>query len=255
MASKKIPGLASGGHGPRVWDVEDKDGLGEGPVLINDDLTRRAVVHTAEIQWVASPLPGVLRKMLDRVGEEVARATSLVRYVPGSIFSQHEHGLGEEILVLDGLFSDEHGHYPVGTYLRNPPGSSHAPFSRDGCDLFVKLRQFAPDDLTRVVIDTRKGTWQPGRVAGVDGMLLHQHGEERVALVRWAPGIAYPRHEHPGGEEVFVIAGDLEDEHGRYPQGTWLRQPAGSAHAPVSRGGCLLYVKSGHLPAVAAAVD
>ncbi len=222
-------------------------------MLINADLTQRVVLHTETMSWVPSPLAGVHRKMLDRDGGEVARATSLVRYAPGSAFDEHEHGGGEEFLVLDGTFSDEAGDYPAGTYVRNPPCSRHAPFSRVGCTLFVKLRQFAPEDGARVVIDTRRSAWRPGRVAGVEVMPLHLHGAETVMLLRWAPSIAYPRHDHPGGEEVLVLEGALEDEHGRYPRGAWLRSPVGSAHAPSSREGCLLYVKIGHLAAAQAA--
>ena len=218
-------------------------------MLINADLTERVVLQTEAMPWVPSPLAGVHRKMLDRDGGEVARATSLVQYDPGSAFEAHEHGGGEEFLVLDGTFSDETGDYPTGSYVRNPPGSRHAPFSREGCTLFVKLRQFAPGDGARVLIDTRRAAWRPGRVAGVEAMPLHSHGAETVMLLRWAPGIAYPRHDHPGGEELLVLEGALEDEHGRYPRGTWLRSPPGSAHAPVSREGCMLYVKIGHLGA------
>src|SRR5579859_6313352 len=113
-------------------------------MLINADFSARAVVDTTALPWIPSPMPGVERKMLERDGGEVARATSLVRYAAGSRFERHEHGGGEEFLVLDGIFSDEYGDYPPGTYVRNPPGSHHAPFSRTGCTLFVKLRQFAP---------------------------------------------------------------------------------------------------------------
>src|SRR5690242_3386961 len=132
------------------------------PMQINADLSERAVVDTNALPWVTSPMPGVERKMLERDGGEVARATSLVRYAPGSRFEMHEHGGGEEFLVLDGTFSDEHGDYPAGTYVRNPPGSRPTPFSRTGCTLFVKLRQFAADDLKRVVIDTRTAPFQRG---------------------------------------------------------------------------------------------
>src|SRR6266849_9172798 len=128
-------------------------------MLINADLTQRAVVATTGLSWVDSPMPGVARKMLERDGGEVARATSLVRYAAGSRFDRHEHGGGEEILVLDGVLSE----YPAGTYLRNPPGSSHAPFSTRVCTLFVKLRQFAADDGKRIVLDTNAAEWQPGK--------------------------------------------------------------------------------------------
>jgi len=217
-------------------------------MLIRADLTKRAVVETVGLSWVPSPLPGVERKMLERDGGEVARATSVVRYAAGSAFDAHEHGGGEEFFVLEGVFSDESGDYPAGTYVRNPPGSRHRPFSREGCVLFVKLRQIAPDDGARVVIDTSKTPWQPYPGAeGLDMIALHTHGRERVYLARWAAGASYPMHRHAGGEESYVISGEFGDNLGTYPAGTWIRNPVGSEHAPYSNGGSVLYVKSGHL--------
>ena len=106
---------------------------------IHADLTERAVVYTQDLPWVDSPMPGVQRRMLERDGEEVARATSLVRYAPGSAFSAHTHGGGEEFFVLEGTFSDEKGDYPAGTYVRNPVGSSHTPSSGEGCIIMMLL--------------------------------------------------------------------------------------------------------------------
>lgn len=232
-------------HGQKT----QKDTAIKGAMTINGDFDRRATADTATMGWTASPEPGVARQMLDRQGGEVARATTIVRYDPGSRFSHHEHALGEEFLVLDGTFQDEHGVYPAGTYVRNPPGSGHAPGSEAGCRLFVKLRQFDPADLTRVVIDTKTATWQPAGHPGVTLLPLHQFGPERVALVRLAPGTAPPAHDHPGGEEIFVLAGSFDDEEGHYGTGAWLRNPPGSRHAAVSAEGCLLYVKAGHLAA------
>jgi anti-sigma factor ChrR (cupin superfamily) len=218
------------------------------PMAIHADFTRRVIVDTSAQPWSPSPEPGVERRPLDRVGGEVARATSLVRYAPGSSFPTHEHGGGEEILVLEGVFSDESGDHPAGTYLRNPPGSRHAPFSHEGCTLFVKLRQFAPDDTQRVRIDTRSAEWTSPSEAGLSRLILHRHREEKVALVRFAPGARVPEDPHPGGEEVLVLEGVLSDETGHYPAGTWVRDPPGSAHAPFSESGCVIYVKEGHLP-------
>ena len=214
---------------------------------VNADFSRRVVIDTNVQPWIASPEPGVERRLLDRVGGEQARATSLVRYAPGSSFAAHEHGGGEEFLVLEGVFSDEHGDYGPGTYVRNPPGSSHRPFSREGCTLFVKLRQFAPDDDRRVVIDTRAAAWSEPSDAGLSRVALHRHGEEKAALVRFAPGARVAHDPHPGGEELLVLEGVLSDEAGDYPAGTWVREPAGSVHAPFSDAGCLIYVKEGHL--------
>lgn len=188
--------------------------------------------------------------MLDRVGGEVARATSIVRYAAGSCFDRHVHGGGEEILVLEGIFSDEHGNYPAGAYLRNPPGTSHAPFSRDGCTLFVKLWQFAADDNTPVRIDTSVASWHPGLVPGLSVMPLHEHDGVSTALVQWAPETRFNTHVHPGGEEILVLDGVFRDEEGDYPIGTWLRSPRWSRHTPFTAAeGARIYVKVGALGA------
>jgi anti-sigma factor ChrR (cupin superfamily) len=218
-------------------------------IELNADWRQAVATHSAALPWVASPAPGVERRLLERQGGEVARATSGVRYAPGSCFSQHGHAGGEEILVLDGTLADEQGQYPAGTYLRNPPGSAHAPFSDGSCTLLVKLQQMHPLDQQRVVINTRAAAWHPGLVVGLEVMPLHAFGSEQVALVRWAPGTQFQAHSHPAGEEIFVLEGVFQDEHGTYPAGSWLRNPPGSVHRPWSDGGCTIWVKTGHLPA------
>src|ERR1043165_9942959 len=123
----------------------------------------REVVRPGDEGWRPSPMAGVERQMLDRIGEEVARATSIVRYAANARFSEHFHGGGEEVLVLAGSFHDATGDYPEGTYVRNPIGTAHAPWAGpDGAVLFVKLHQFHPDDTERVVIQTRTARWHQG---------------------------------------------------------------------------------------------
>lgn len=187
--------------------------------------------------------------MLDRIGEEVARATSLVRYAPNSRFSEHTHSGGEEFLVLEGEFGDEHRLYPSGSYVRNPIGTAHSPkVGEQGCIILVKLHQFAAEDQVPVVIDTNTVEWSPGLVPGLEVLSLHQYEAEQVALVRWAPNTRFNAHTHWGGEEVFVIEGTFFDEHGEYPAGSWIRSPHQSAHAPFTKdNGALIYVKVGHL--------
>jgi anti-sigma factor ChrR (cupin superfamily) len=180
--------------------------------------------------------------------DTTALSTSIVRYAPGSRFERHVHGGGEEILVLEGTFADEHGDYAAGTDLRNPSGSSHTPSSAQGCTLLVKLHQMHPADQQRLVIDTTAAAWVPGLVLGLEVMPLHAFGSEHVALVRWAPGRVFQPHCHPGGEEIFVRDGVFQDEHGSYPAGSWLRNPPGSVHRPWSEAGCTIWVKTGHLP-------
>ncbi len=218
------------------------------PLQLHTDWSRRCVVHSPALPWQASPSPWVTRRLLERDGAEVARATSVVRYAPGAHFAEHTHERGEEILVLDGTLSDEFGDHGPGTYLKNPPGSRHAPRSADGCTLFVKLRHLDPLDTERQVVHTRTAPWRPGLVPGLSVLPLSAFGTQHTALVRWAPGTRFSRHRHWGGEEVYVLDGVFSDEHGDHPAGTWIRSPHLSEHQPFSREGCTIWVKTGHLP-------
>ena len=213
---------------------------------LHNDYSQRVVLNHNDLPWVSSPEAGVQRRMLDRRGDEAARATSIVRYEAGAKFANHTHDLGEEIFVLEGLFSDETGDYSAGTYIMNPPGSSHSPFSKTGCLLFVKLRHLGPDQQHREVIDTTRAPWLQGLVPGLKVMPLMQQGTGST-LVRWAPQTFFNPHRHFGGEEIFVVDGVFEDEHGRYPKGSWIRSPHMSQHQPFSREGCTIFVKTGHL--------
>lgn len=215
---------------------------------LRDDFTQRQVVRPGDQAWAPSPTPGVERWMLDRIGGEVARATSIVRYAPNSSFPAHVHGGGEEFLVLEGLFLDAHGAYPAGTYVRNPIGSAHAPASGpEGALLFVKLHQFDPEDQARTVRDTRTAAFQPGP-AGLSLLPLHAFGNERVSLLRAAPHTPIAPEAEAGGAEILVLEGMLEDAHGPCPRGTWLRSPPGARERLLSGPeGALLYRKTGHL--------
>ena len=217
---------------------------------VNADLTLRVVVDTNRMDWQPSPSGSVWRKPLYREGGEFGPVTSLVRYTSGGAFAAHEHPDGEELLILDGVFSDEHGDYPAGTFVMNPDGSRHAPRSAPGCSLLVRLRQYPGADRPRLVENTKAPEhWRPGLVEGLSVRPLYaQAGHpEQVALVRWAPGTHFQRHTHWGGEEIFVLEGEFADEHGRYPQGTWIRSPHLSTHTPFSDNGCLIYVRVGGL--------
>jgi quercetin dioxygenase-like cupin family protein len=215
---------------------------------LHADLARRAAVHAAGLPWVPSPTPGVDRRMLDRIGGEVARATSIVRYAPNSRFPAHSHGGGEELLVLDGVFQDEHGAYPAGSYVRNPPGSRHAPGSGPGCTIFVKLWQFDPEDRTRVRLDSTALPYAPApERPGVEVAPLFRDGREEVRLERWAPNAVVSR-DVPHGIELLVLEGSFAHEGESFVAHSWLRLPAGDRLA-VATGpdGCRLWIKEGHL--------
>jgi hypothetical protein len=215
---------------------------------LNSDFGARAAVHAARLDWTPSPIPEVERRMLDRIGDEMARATSIVRYSPHSRFSSHTHGGGEEFLVLDGVFQDEHGDYPAGTYVRNPPTSSHTPGSEPGCTIFVKLWQFDPDDRTPVRIDTSALSFAPAPdIPGVDFAVLYESAWELVLLERWAPGtsVTVPI---PGGIELLVLDGSFAEGGEEFTPLSWLRLPASAMlQATAGRDGSKLWVKSGHL--------
>jgi anti-sigma factor ChrR (cupin superfamily) len=215
--------------------------------MLNMDFNARVVIDTESMPWFPSPMPGVERKPLARASAESGHATSIVRYAAGSRFSEHSHPGGEEIFVLDGVFSDEGGDYPAGSYIRNPPGSAHAPYSEAGCTAFVKLAQFAAGDSERVRIDTNDAEWLPGQ-GGLTVMPLHEFEGEHTALVKWPKGERFVPHRHFGGEEILVLSGTFIDEHGQYPARTWLRSPHMSMHYPYVEEETIILVKVGHLP-------
>ncbi len=218
--------------------------------LINADMEQRVVIDTHAMPWTFSPQPGVERKVLESLDADTERVTTIVRFAPDSYFPAHTHGGGEELIVLEGVFSDASGNYPAGSYVRNPPGSTHQPFTREGCTIMVKLWQFSEEDQAQVRIDTRSAPWHPGLVEGLSVMPLHKHDGVNTALVKWEPNTRFNPHVHPGGEEILVQEGKFRDELGEYPEGTWLRNPRWSQHTPFTGPeGALIYVRVGHIGA------
>jgi len=215
---------------------------------LNADFSKRIAVHAARLGWTASPMPGVERRMLDRIGDEVARATSIVRYAPNSHFSPHVHDEGEEFLVLEGVFQDEHGDFPAGSYIRNPPQSRHTPGSKTGCVLFVKLRQFDPADRTHVKSDTNRMPMVA--VAGQSGreaVRLFRDEREDVRLERWGRNVQVTL-EPGGGIEILVLEGSFAEAGEIFSKHSWLRLPVGSRLvAKAGPEGCRVWIKEGHL--------
>jgi anti-sigma factor ChrR (cupin superfamily) len=208
------------------------------------------------MEWTPSPSGSVWRKRVHLVGPaESGQVTSVVRYEPRSSFPAHDHPEGEEILVLRGVFSDEHGNWPAGTFLLNPEGFRHAPFSEAGCELFVKLRQFPGRERRHVVLDTSKLPWEPTSIQGISRKNLYQQPgfSDLTRLERWAPETDLGVASYEQGVEFFVLEGAFADEAGAYASGCWLRLPAGAKHHPRSEGGCTLYVKTGGLAYLRAA--
>ncbi|MFK7940360.1 MAG: cupin domain-containing protein [Roseovarius sp.] len=213
---------------------------------LNADFSRRVVVHSDQQEWIASPMPGVDRRMLDRIGDEVARATSIVRYAPGSHFSEHTHTGGEEFIVLEGVFQDEHGDYPEGTYVRNPPTTAHTPGSAPGCTIFVKLWQFDMDDRTQ--FRKTMADELPAPKNGVATAILHQDDRETVTYSHLDAGTSF-NHTAPGGLEMLVIGGSVLHKDEPLGKGGWLRLPEGTPLTLLAgTDGAKLWIKTGHLP-------
>lgn len=214
---------------------------------INDDLSVPVTVHVSELTWVPSPSPGVERKMLYRVGGEVARATSIVRYAPGSAFPRRTHGGGEEILVLEGTFQDEHGDYPAGSYFRNPPGTSHVPASEAGCTILVRLWQYRQGDDVQVVRRPGEGTAIAPHAGALDARELFDDEREQVRIERCAPdaAIAIPNQR---GLELFVIEGSATTATESLDRQTWVRLPEGQVfRAAAGPEGMTLWLKDAPL--------
>ena len=222
---------------------------------LNADFSRPATMDTAKMDWQASPSPTVWRKRLDLLDGEFSRVTSVVRYDPDSAFHEHGHPQGEEILVLEGVFSDEHGDYPAGTFLLNPPGFSHAPFSKEGCIIFVKLCQFPGEGREHVVVDSNTGEWQAA-APGVEELPLYSDPDypEDIRLLRLGAGAILPApficpEVAPQGLEIFVISGRLRDGDEKLGAGAWLREPRGTTRQFTAEANTKIYLKRNHLAA------
>ncbi|SFR34914.1 cupin domain-containing protein [Litoreibacter janthinus] len=216
---------------------------------LNSDFSKRVVVHSSKTPWVPSPMPGVDRQMLDRIGDEVARATSIVRYAPDSHFSAHTHTGGEEFIVLDGVFQDEHGDFPIGTYVRNPPTTSHTPGSDEGCTIFVKLWQFDLNDRTSVTVNLNDVELVPDDSRpNVNLAVLFRDEREEVRVESWDPDAEVDL-DVPQGAEVLVLDGTVIEGANTLDKHDWLRLPVGSTlNAQAGPRGARVWMKLGHLP-------
>ncbi|WP_262693299.1 cupin domain-containing protein [Kordiimonas aquimaris] len=219
---------------------------------LNADFFVRVAMHTEDIPWQASPMKGVDRRMLDRLGGEVARATTIVRYVPGSHFSPHVHTGGEEFIVLDGVFQDEHGDFPVGSYVRNPPTSKHKPGSEPGCTIFVKLWQFDMEDRIHVNINMNNTVAKASKDrVGVSTISLFHDVREHVHMEMWKPEVSNMI-ETQGGAEVLVLDGSFSESGEIFTKHSWLRVPDNyPLHLVAGKEGAKIWIKTGHLRHVA----
>ena len=212
----------------------------------NLDYSKRLVIETSKESMTELGLKGVGHIPLEQESRDSGISTSIVKYEPGAFVPKHDLAGGEELFVLEGVYGDELGVYPAGTYIRNPAGKRRSSFSKNGCKLFLKRNQFQPGDSERVVTKTTQGRWFPG-YGILQVMPLFELCHESTALVKWPKGAAFVPHRHDGGEEILVLEGTFIDDIGEYPKGTWIRSPHLSSHNPAVKEGCTILVKNGHL--------
>jgi anti-sigma factor ChrR (cupin superfamily) len=215
--------------------------------IVNGDMSQRAHVKTPEMRWKPSPSGTVWRKRVHLVGSaESGQVTSLVRFEPGASFPSHPHPGGEELLILEGVFSDEAGDWGAGSFLLNPEGYEHSPHSAEGCVLFVKLRQYG-GDRPHVALNTNNLKWHKSNIDGIEKKLLYKDDifDEEMRLEKWVAGVTVGPVKNIRGAEVYVLEGSYEDENDVYEEGSWVRYPCGEGSTPRSRDGCLLYIKIG----------
>ena len=213
---------------------------------VNADFSKRVMLHGDSIEWEASPMPGVERRRLDRLMNDNDRVTTIVRYAPKSHFSSHTHTGGEEFIVLEGVFEDDYGAWPAGSYIRNPPQSSHTPGATEGCTIFVKLWQFQPDDRTFIHAQRNKlGAVEDCHGALVSPLFKDEH--EEVRFEQWAPH-ADRVIDATGGAEVFVLEGGFSEAGDQLRPYSWLRTPVKSViQAKAGPTGACVWIKTGHL--------
>jgi len=211
-------------------------------VNFNLDISKKVVIDTTNKTNKSLSKNGITKVILEGELENSEQTSSIIEYSPNTQLQIWSHPFGEEIFVLEGIFSNKNGDYPAGTYIRNSSMISDKSFSKKGCKIFIKSNQTNSIDNTQIVIDTNISKWLKG-YGNLEVIPLY----ENTALVKWPKSEKFVQHSHYGGEEIFVLKGEFIDEHGRYPKGTWLRSPHLSTHFPFVEEETIIFVKTGHL--------
>lgn len=213
---------------------------------IHADFSKPVIITPQDYRWVKSPSGEVNRMMLDRIGKEKARATSLVKFAPKSQFPKHHHPLGEEVLVLSGVFTeDAKHHYPAGWYMRNPHQSAHQVSSESGCKIFVKLMQMTENELEPTRINTSDpNNWILNQ--GRHICPLFESKFEKTFLEKLEAHQKFAERKEKG-IEILIIDGELFSDSNIYPAGTWIRLPQNCDLQLSATTAATIYVKSKHL--------
>ena len=97
---------------------------------------------------------------------------------------------------------------------------------------------------TESVVTSDAMEWKTGRIPGISVKVLRNDKEtgQSASLVRFDPGARFPAHDHPAGEEVYVLEGDVRIGRHQLKAGDYLYAPPGVKHGAVSERGCVFLV-------------
>lgn len=217
------------------------------PQKINENLLTRTAVLYNSLTWYPTIYTGISFGCFES-DQEVQEhpVTMLTKFEPGGFFELHGHPGGEEILVLEGTFKDERGVHPPGTYMLNPEGFIHLPYSEEGCLTFVKLRQHGGKTRQQIRVNIFDLPGQPGVIPEIQVKPIYEQIDypEKVWIEQWQPGTSLSQVVETEVKEIFVIQGTWSDELGDYPPYSWVRYSPNCPYQPASKDGCLLYVKT-----------
>lgn len=217
---------------------------------VNADMSAHIIIHSNDMTWEETGAPGLTRKRFELVLDPVkGRETSLYKFDPGTALPEFPLDERTEIMVLEGEVSDGQGAYAEGVYVRLPPNEPVALSSDTGGVILVRKRQGVGAGSTRIMVDSNSpDAWENWGGRGSHKVQLYDAGElpEASWLGRMLPDLHIPDHDHAGGEEVFILQGEIEDAHGVAGPGTWMRFPVGFRHAPFSHSEvCVMIVREG----------
>ena len=260
VVAKNIQGSGSAHQSPALEPVTNPM-VGQQWIELNADKKNSVLVNVdGAAATQAAGQTDVKRTMYERVGGEVARASTKVTFKPNTPFPSHVHDGGEEFVVLSGVWKDKWGNFPKYTYIRNYIGSSHEPsIGEEGCEIFVKLRQMSAkvSELEHWSVDFSRANnesvrlyqgWSKNEHTDTEYRELFESPYERVYAEYLEPKSVINDKIPKGGQEIFVIDGEFEDALGKHKEHSWARYGADGESRERKAGaeGALLYVKEGH---------
>lgn len=220
----------------------------EGPD-VNANLLELVTIDSGLAPWHGVGVPGVSEKVFERIcSGAAARETALLRLDPRATVPGGVAQCRIDLLVLAGSVDLGGLHHTAGMFVRVPVGTEIDLRSNEGATVLLKKRGGSASGES-IVLDTQdRANWAAWGGRGSEKAQLYDPGLIREAS--WVgymlPDLTIPEHDHAGGEEIFILQGELRDERGLYGPGVWIRFPIGLRHTPTSLSeGCRMLVREG----------